>query len=203
MLLAVDVRPAPQDSTEGPARGRGQSKASGVAHSQAHGRRAVSPSAWPLYPTGDDLAHLSMRALIVGRGCDNATSLRPERCVQRRNPRRGLSGDSSRQCLPPLAMSGSRGSRVRCPQCQHEDMSHERSDGISSILLGCTVFALVGVLWAMRSLQAFAEPNFTDPESVSDWWAVVSFSLCGAPLPAGLALLVRLTQRGGRAPMSC
>ncbi|MBA2560705.1 MAG: hypothetical protein H0V07_12650, partial [Propionibacteriales bacterium] len=67
------------------------------------------------------------------------------------------------------------------------------------ILLGRTVFALVGVLWGMRSLQAFAEPNFTDPESVSDWWAVVSFSLCWALLPAGLAFLVRLTQRGGRA----
>jgi len=86
------------------------------------------------------------------------------------------------------------------PHCEHEDMSHERSDGIPSILLGRTVFALVGVLWGMRSLQAFAEPNFTNPESFSDWWAVVSFSLCWALLPAGLALLVRLTQRGGRAP---
>jgi hypothetical protein len=65
-------------------------------------------------------------------------------------------------------------------------------------VLGRAVFALVGVLWGMRSLQAFAEPNFTDPESVSDWWAVVSVSLALALLPAGLSLLVRLSQRGGR-----
>ncbi len=78
-------------------------------------------------------------------------------------------------------------------------MTAERSDGPPSIALVRAVFALVGIVWAMRSLQAFAEPNFTDPESVSDWWAVVSFSLCWALLPAGLALLVRLTQRGGRA----
>jgi hypothetical protein len=77
-------------------------------------------------------------------------------------------------------------------------VSHKRSDYTPSIVLGHTVFALVGVLWGMRSLQAFTEPNFTDPESASDWWAVVSFSLAFALLPAGLALLVRLTQRGGR-----
>lgn len=78
-------------------------------------------------------------------------------------------------------------------------MTAERSDGLPFIVLVRTVFALLGVAWAMRSLQAFAEPNFTDPESVSDWWAVVSFSLCWALLPAGLALLVRLTRRGQRA----
>jgi hypothetical protein len=47
-------------------------------------------------------------------------------------------------------------------------VSHEWSDGSRSFLLGRTVFALLGLLWGMRSLQAFAEPNFTDPESVSD-----------------------------------
>ena len=78
-------------------------------------------------------------------------------------------------------------------------MSHERLDVVRSILLDRTVFALVGVLWGMRSLQAFTDPNFTDPETVADWWAVVSWSLCLALLPAGLALLVRLSQRGGRA----
>lgn len=78
-------------------------------------------------------------------------------------------------------------------------MSQERSGGGPPLLLGRTVFVLVGLLWGVRSLQAFAEPNFTDPESVSDWWAVVSFSLCWALLPAGLALLVRLTRRRGRA----
>lgn len=78
-------------------------------------------------------------------------------------------------------------------------MSHQRSDGLPTVLLGRTVFALVGVLWGMRSLQAFTDPNFTDPESASDWWAVVSFSLCLALLPVGLAFLVRLSQRRGRA----
>jgi hypothetical protein len=78
-------------------------------------------------------------------------------------------------------------------------VSHERLDVIPSILLERTVFALVGVLWGMRSLQAFTDPNFTDPGTVADWWAVVSWSLCFALLPAGLALLVRLSQRGGRA----
>ena len=77
-------------------------------------------------------------------------------------------------------------------------MWHTRWDDIPSMVLARTLFVLLGGLWAVRSLQSFAEPNFTDPESTSDWWAVVSFSLCWALLPAGLALLVRLTQRGGR-----
>jgi hypothetical protein len=98
-----------------------------------------------------------------------------------------------------MPMSGSPGSSPQIPfQWDHQDMSHKRSDGTPSIVLGRTVFALVGVLWGMRSLQAFTEPNFTDPESASDWWAVVSFSLAFTLLPVGLALLVRLTQRGGR-----
>jgi len=77
-------------------------------------------------------------------------------------------------------------------------MSKTMSGGIRSILLGRTLFALVGVLWAVRSLQSFTEPNFTDPESASDWWAVVSFSLALALLPAGMALLVHLSGRGNR-----
>jgi len=77
-------------------------------------------------------------------------------------------------------------------------MSRTGWDRIPPLLLGRTVFGLLGVLWAARSLQSFAEPNFTDPESAYDWWAVVSFSLAFALLPAGLAMLVRLTRRGGR-----
>ncbi|MDQ3028660.1 MAG: hypothetical protein M3R09_01225 [Actinomycetota bacterium] len=50
----------------------------------------------------------------------------------------------------------------------------------------------------MRSLQSFTEPNFTDPESASDWWAVISVSLGLALLPAGIALLVGLVQHGNR-----
>lgn len=77
-------------------------------------------------------------------------------------------------------------------------MSRTQSDGRDSVLLGRIVFALVGGLWCMRSLQAFTDPNFTDPESGADWWAVISFSLAFAVLPAGLILLVRLSHRGGR-----
>jgi len=77
-------------------------------------------------------------------------------------------------------------------------MWHTRSDDNSSRVLARTLFVLLGGLWAVRSLQSFADPNFTSPESTSDWWAVISFSLCWILLPAGLALLVRLTQRGGR-----
>jgi hypothetical protein len=78
-------------------------------------------------------------------------------------------------------------------------MWRARPDDSPSIVLARTLFVLLGGLWAVRSIQSFAEPNFTDPESTSDWWAVVSFSLCWALLPAGLALLVRLTGRSGRA----
>lgn len=77
-------------------------------------------------------------------------------------------------------------------------MWQSRSDGFRSILLGRTLFVLVGVLWAVRSMQSFTEPNFTDPESASDWWAVVSVSLALALLPAGMALLVGLSQPGKR-----
>ena len=77
-------------------------------------------------------------------------------------------------------------------------MSQERSGGIRSAMLGRTAFALVGVLWVVRSLQSFTEPNFTDPESASDWFAVVTFSLALAVLPASMALLVALSQRGNR-----
>jgi len=65
-------------------------------------------------------------------------------------------------------------------------MSENGSGGIRSIRLGRTSFALVGVLWAVRSLHSFTEPNFADPESVSDWLAVVTVSLALAALPAGM-----------------
>lgn len=74
----------------------------------------------------------------------------------------------------------------------------QRAPGAPSIELGRSSFALVGLLWAMRSLQSFLEPNFTDPESASDWWAVVTISLALALLPAALALLVVLSQGVGR-----
>src|SRR6266545_675925 len=69
---------------------------------------------------------------------------------------------------------------------------------IPPLLLGRMVFGLLGVLWALRSLQSLAEPNFTDPETASDWVAVVTVSLALALLPAGLALLDGLSRRRGR-----
>jgi hypothetical protein len=77
-------------------------------------------------------------------------------------------------------------------------MSQKASSGLRSILLGRTLFVLVGVLWAVRSLQSFTEPNFTDPESASDWLAVVTVSLALALLPASMASLVGLSQRDNR-----
>lgn len=74
----------------------------------------------------------------------------------------------------------------------------EQWAGLHSSLLGRAVFVLVGVLWAVRSLQSFTEPNFTDPDSASDWWAVVSVSLALALLPAAMAFLVALGHRRER-----
>lgn len=56
------------------------------------------------------------------------------------------------------------------------------------------VALLLGLLWAGRSLHSFAEPNFTDPQTVADWWAVVSLSLALALLPAGVHYAVGLQE---------
>ena len=60
------------------------------------------------------------------------------------------------------------------------------------------VAVLIGVVWAVRSLQSFTDPHFTDPENFADWWAVVSFSLAFAVLPVGLAFVARLSTTGAR-----
>lgn len=39
------------------------------------------------------------------------------------------------------------------------------------------LYAFVGVVWCVRSLQSFTDPAYTDPETVSDWFAVLSFSV--------------------------
>lgn len=81
---------------------------------------------------------------------------------------------------------------------EHDEMALMRSDGIPSLVLGRPVFVLLGVLWAVRSLQSFTDPNFTDPAGASDWLAVVGVSLGLALLPVGLVLLLGLSRCGGR-----
>jgi hypothetical protein len=64
---------------------------------------------------------------------------------------------------------------------------------------GAGIALVLGLLWALRSLQSvIAEPNLQDPEGLADWWAVVSISAALALLPAGLAVLVWLNPDGPR-----
>lgn len=51
---------------------------------------------------------------------------------------------------------------------------------------------LLGLLWAARSLQSFADPDFADPSTAADWFAVLSLSIALVLLPAGLFFLVEL-----------
>lgn len=51
---------------------------------------------------------------------------------------------------------------------------------------------LMGVLWAVRSIQSFADLEFTDPESVADWSSVASVSFALLLLPVGLVGLVEM-----------
>jgi hypothetical protein len=62
------------------------------------------------------------------------------------------------------------------------------------------LFILVGVLWCARSLQSFTDPAFTDPETPSDWFAVVSFSAALLALALALPSFARLV--GGRFPFA-
>jgi hypothetical protein len=39
------------------------------------------------------------------------------------------------------------------------------------------VFIAAGLVWAFRSLQSFTDPQFTDPQSLNDWAAVLALSL--------------------------
>ena len=50
----------------------------------------------------------------------------------------------------------------------------------------------VGVLWCARSLQSFADPEYQDPVSPSDWFAVVSFSAALFALALALPMLAQL-----------
>jgi hypothetical protein len=44
------------------------------------------------------------------------------------------------------------------------------------------------VVWCVRSLQSFADPEFEDPVSASDWFAVFSFSVALFALALALPL---------------
>ena len=64
-------------------------------------------------------------------------------------------------------------------------------------MLRAALFTFVGVVWCVRLLQSFADPEYEDPVSASDWFAVVSFSAALFALALALPLLAQLI--GGRA----
>lgn len=51
------------------------------------------------------------------------------------------------------------------------------------------IVVLAGLTWAARSLQSFADPAYTDPVSLFDWFSVVSFSGAFLLTAAGLLIL--------------
>ncbi len=59
------------------------------------------------------------------------------------------------------------------------------------------LFTFVGVVWCVRSLQSFADPQYEDPVAASDWFAVFSFS--AALFATALALPLLAQMIGGRA----
>ena len=58
------------------------------------------------------------------------------------------------------------------------------------------LFTFVGVVWCVRSLQSFADPQYEDPVSASDWLAVLSLSAALFALALALPLLAQMI--GGR-----
>ncbi len=63
-------------------------------------------------------------------------------------------------------------------------------------MLRVALFTLVGVAWCVRSLQSFADPEFMDPETASDWFAVLSFSVALFALAFALPMLAHYTGGG-------
>ena len=63
-------------------------------------------------------------------------------------------------------------------------------------MLRAVLFTFAGVVWCVRSLQAFSDPEYMDPESASDWFAVLSFSAGLFALAFALPMFARLI--GGR-----
>ena len=63
-------------------------------------------------------------------------------------------------------------------------------------MLRAALFTFVGVVLCVRSLQSFADPEYMDPESASDWFAVLSFSTALFALALALPMLAQMI--GGR-----
>jgi hypothetical protein len=59
------------------------------------------------------------------------------------------------------------------------------------------LFTFVGVAWCVRSLQSFTDPQYTDPVTASDWFAVFSYSAALFATALALPLFAQLI--GGRA----
>ena len=64
-------------------------------------------------------------------------------------------------------------------------------------MLRAALFTFVGVAWCVRSLQSFSDPNYTDPVSAADSFAVFSYS--AALFATALALPLFAQMVGGRA----
>ena len=63
-------------------------------------------------------------------------------------------------------------------------------------MLRAALFTFVGVAWCVRSLQSFADPEYMDPETASDWFAVLSFSVALFALAFALPMLAQYTGGG-------
>ena len=59
------------------------------------------------------------------------------------------------------------------------------------------LFTFVGVAWCTRSLQSLADPQYEDPVTASDWFAVFSFSAALFATALAPPLFARMV--GGRA----
>ena len=59
-------------------------------------------------------------------------------------------------------------------------------------MLRAALFTFVGAAYCARSLQSFSDPAFTDPDSASDWFAVLSYSAAFLALGIALPLFAQL-----------
>ena len=53
------------------------------------------------------------------------------------------------------------------------------------------MWVLTGLVWAVRSVQAFAKPDYYEPVSLLDWAAVVSYSIAWMLSAVAVLLLAR------------
>lgn len=63
------------------------------------------------------------------------------------------------------------------------------------------LFVAVGLGWGFRSLQSFSDPQFSDPQNLNDWLAVVTLTL--AMWLVAPALLVLPLPGAARWPTRC